>query len=459
MNNKIKIVCALLVTMLFQTTAFSEEEIVVKLATESHRLPIVIEPIQAESSDFPKEHLQALLDVFSFDMNANGMTQVIAPKDKKRFQLLQGSFGFDKAPDFAKCKEADIFYLIKSKMEGKSLAVKMIAINGQSVKLIEGISCTGDLAKDRKTMHHLADSIHEMLFQKPGIASQRIIFTLKNGAESAKAANKFVSEVFEADYDGANEKQLTNENAFCVTPLFVPSTNGAKSPCLVFVSYKIGQPKIYFALAKDGKPRRLTTIKGNQMTPQVSRDGTKIAFACDATGSSDLFLQTFHPSTGALSKPRQIFAAKGAAQASPTFSPDGKQIAFVSNKDGTPKIYVMDIPPEGATSKDLHPKLISKRCRENSAPAWSPDGTKIAYSAKSSGNRQIWIYDFETHEERQLTSGKGDKENPAWAPNSLHLLFNAIDDKKTELYLINLNQSEAFKITSGDGEKRFPCWK
>lgn len=156
---------------------------------------------------------------------------------------------------------------------------------------------------------------------------------------------------------------------------------------------------------------------------------------------------------------RQIFTAKGSANASPTFSPDGKRIAFVSDKDGSPKIYVMPIPAVGVKAKDLKSQLISKRCRENSAPSWSPDGKKIAYCAKTDGVRQIWVYDFETGRERQLTKGNAIKENPTWASNSLHLLFNAKEGEQTEIYLINLNQPKAVKITSGAGMKFFPSWE
>ena len=210
---------------------------------------------------------------------------------------------------------------------------------------------------------------------------------------------------------------------------------------------------------KDGKNKRLSPLRGNQITPTVSSDGTKIAFACDTTATSDLFLQPFQKEEGSIGKPWHIFQAKGAAEASPTFSPDGKRVAFVSDKDGSPKIYVMSIPKMGAKMKDLKVELISKRCRENSSPSWSPDGKKLAYSAKNTGARQIWIYDFETKKERELTQGASIKENPVWASDSLHLLFNAGEGGVSDLYLINLNQKEAVKITNGNGDKQFPYWE
>jgi len=177
------------------------------------------------------------------------------------------------------------------------------------------------------------------------------------------------------------------------------------------------------------------------------------------TGNPDLFLQGINPETGATEKPRQIFRANRAVQSTPTFSPDGKRIAFVSNKDGSPRVYVMTIPPPSTKLEDIKVQLLSKQSRESTAPNWSPDGTKIAYCAMTQGVRQLWIYDFDKKEERQLTQGPGNKENPVWAPNSLHLAFNSTGANGSELYLLNLHQPQAVKITSGAGEKHFPSWE
>ena len=163
--------------------------------------------------------------------------------------------------------------------------------------------------------------------------------------------------------------------------------------------------------------------------PAVSQQRDKVAFISDVTGNPDLFLQNFSPEKGAIGKPQQIFSARQATQGSPAFSPDGSRVAFVSDKDGSAKIYVIQIPEPGASLKDIKATLISKANRENSAPTWSPDGTKLAYCSKTSGDRQIWIYDFNTKKEKQITQGTGHKENPSWAPNSLHLVFNSTEPK------------------------------
>lgn len=203
------------------------------------------------------------------------------------------------------------------------------------------------------------------------------------------------------------------------------------------------------------------TLRGNQLMPAISPQRDNIAFISDITGNPDLFLQAFSPEQGPIGKPRQIFTTHQATQGSPTFSPDGKKIAFVSNKDGSPRIYVIPIPLPDAKLKDIKAQLISRANRESSAPSWSPDGKKLAYCARNSdGVRQIWIHDFETNREWQLSEGSINKENPSWAPNSMHLVFNTKGSKENGLYLININQPKAVKIAEyPEGDKRFPSWE
>ena len=341
------------------------------------------------------------------------------------------------------------------RIKDKKLLVRLFASNAETIKSIEGLPLSGELSRDRRQIHQLADTIHKALFEKDGVATTRILYTLKT-----KQGGKWGSEVWEADYDGENRRRLTTDSGLVVTPVYLPPKEGYATGSFLYISYKTGQPKIYYqSLTEGAAPRRLTLLRGNQLMPTVTRQRDKLAFICDVTGNPDLFILPFSPETGATGKPYQIFATHLATQGTPTFSPDGTEIAFVSNKDGSPRIYIMDVPAPGTSLKDIKANLLTKRNKENSAPAWSPDGTKIAYCAITQGVRQIWVYDLIRREERQVTQGPGNKENPSWAPNSLHLVFNSSDAGACELYLINLNQADAVQISSGAGEKHFPCWE
>ena len=445
----------------------AEDEVVVLLGSEHALLPTYLSPIAAASTDFSPEYLGKLQNILTFDLDHNGMTRIVVGKEKESAAAAVRS-GPDGSMDLLALRNLGLSYLINWKAQGHDIEASVVQITSGTTRSISPVTCSGDLLKDRGRIHQLADCIFQALFGKPGIASTKILYTLKKRIGSGTPNQNTVAEIFEADYDGQNARQLTRTGSLCTTSAWVPPRSPGvatadqghqKSQTFLYVSYELGQPKLYAASLRDNRVYRVTTMRGNQLTPAISRDGALVAFCSDITGTADLYLVPFESGVGSVGKPRQIFHAKGTATACPSFSPDGSKIAFVSNKDGAAKIYVMDIPPVGAKSADLHPALVSKRCRESTTPAWSPDGKKIAYSAKNSGERQIWIYDVESKTEQQLTDGRGSKESPSWAPDSMHLVFHAYTKDGCDLYMVNINQPTPVKITSGGGEKLFPSWE
>lgn len=404
----------------------AEEDIVVHLQSHDQRHTIAVLPSKCDSD---------LLKIFCFDLNHNGYTKVVN---------TNGSLS-----DVNFWKQQGVDYVAQLTTDQNTLLAKVLNIKTGKMKQIGNLSLNGDLSKDRKKVHEVSDAICHSCFNASGIASSRILYTLRsrNGSNSSN----WISNIWESDYDGANATQITHDGHLCVTPIYMP----VKGDGFLFVSYKIGQPKIYRYSTKDHALSRLCYLRGNQLMPSISPKKDLVAFISDISGNPDLFIQEFSIEKGLIGKARQIFAAPFATQGTPTFAPDGDKLAFVSDKDGTARIYVMPVPERGAGDV----KMISKRNRGNTSPAWSPDGKKIAYCSMTKGVRQIWVYDFDKNEEIQLTDGSSHKENPMWAANSLHLMFNTETRSSAELFLINLKQREAVKISSGLGEKRFPAWE
>ena len=183
----------------------------------------------------------------------------------------------------------------------------------------------------------------------------------------------------------------------------------------LYVNYKKGQPKLYIASlnAERGKP--FISLRGNQLLPTLSPKGDLLAFISDASGRADLFVQLFSRNLGPVGKPIQVFSYPRSVQASPTFRPDGKKIAFVSDKEGTPRIFLIDTPYPGRKTSS-RPICLTKQYRHNTCPAWSPDGTKLAYSAMIDGIRQIVIYDFLTQEENSVDNRGKPQGKPELGP-------------------------------------------
>lgn len=445
----------LCLSLLFVAAAFgaeaSKEEIRIYLSTTSPLEPVYIGKLSSDGS-LGGDYLAQLDSVFHFDFSHNGSTKVLPIQDIREKTLSQNTLA--ERFNAATWKSWGALHVLKGEIRNKTLTFAVFSPQTGSLKQFPEVTLSGTLGRDRLQLHRLADAIYKTLYGQPGVASTRILYAAKQ-----RSNDKWVSEIWSCDWDGANPKQLTREGSYSITPVFIPPSSKYANDKFLYVSYKVGQPKVFIASFNEGVGKRLIDLRGNQLLPAISPQRDKVAFICDASGKvdgrTDLFLQEFHPERGETGKPVQLFSYPRSTQASPTFSPDGSKIAFVSDKDGAPRIYII---PATFTSKRPTPVLVTKQNNENSCPAWSPDGKKLAYSAKTKGTRQIWIYDFERKEEWQLTDGTGNKENPSWAPDSKHLVFNSTDGHISELYIVNLNQPDVVKISQGAGIKHYPAW-
>src|SRR5216683_2657340 len=96
----------------------------------------------------------------------------------------------------------------------------------------------------------------------------------------------------------------------------------------------------------------------------------------------------------------------------PVLSPDGQQIAFAAVGD----IYVMPI--------DGRPVNLTNDQALDTDPAWSPDGTQLAYSSdKDSAHLQLWIRDMPSGRSRQVTHLTTQPQGATWSPDGTRLAF------------------------------------
>jgi len=137
--------------------------------------------------------------------------------------------------------------------------------------------------------------------------------------------------------------------------------------------------------------------------------------------------------------PRTIFSSKKQIL-SPAWSPDGSRLAYVSFESGNSAIYVQDI-IQGTRAK------VSAKSGINSAPAWSPDGGRLALTLSAGGSPDIYVLDLAAKNLQRLTSGPSIDTEPSWMPDGKSLLFTSDRSGGAQIYQVSANGGKAQRIT------------
>jgi len=125
---------------------------------------------------------------------------------------------------------------------------------------------------------------------------------------------------------------------------------------------------------------------------------------------------------------------------SPAWSPDGTQLAFVSFADSGSVIRVLD------TRTGQH-RIIAEFKGINSAPSWSPDGSKLAYSTSRNGSPDVYIYDFLSQQHTRISTHYAIDTEPAWSVDGRSLLFTSNRSGKPQVYSYSFDRDESTRVT------------
>ena len=125
---------------------------------------------------------------------------------------------------------------------------------------------------------------------------------------------------------------------------------------------------------------------------------------------------------------------------SPAWSPDGTRLAYVSFENKQSEIYIQHL-------ADKQRERVSSQAGINGAPVWSPDGKKLALTLSKGSNTDIYILELANKKLIQLTRHWGIDTEPAWTPDGHDIVFTSSRSGKPQIYQIGLFGGKAKRLT------------
>jgi hypothetical protein len=251
---------------------------------------------------------------------------------------------------------------------------------------------------------------------------------------------------------------------------------------IVFVSNRDGNQDIFIMDVDGANPVNLTGGSPTDETePDVSPDGTRIAFEAD----DDIVVINLDGSNQT-----NLTGGQGENE-SPTWSPTGERLAFVSddlltvmNADGSERTPISDEPGSyddldwSPTGEQLvfeldaeiyvinldgsnRLNLTNNPDARDVEPAWSPDGSQIAFASDREANSfDVFVMNAGGRSLSRITEHPATDRAPTWSPDGTQMAFRAGRDRgNPEIYVMNADGSNQANLTNApEADDTNPVW-
>ncbi|WP_428945589.1 Tol-Pal system beta propeller repeat protein TolB [Pantoea sp. FN060301] len=132
---------------------------------------------------------------------------------------------------------------------------------------------------------------------------------------------------------------------------------------------------------------------------------------------------------------------------SPAWSKDGSKVAYVTFESGKSALVIQTL-ANGAI------KQVASFPRHNGAPAFSPDGSKLAFALSKTGSLNLYVMDIASGQIRQITDGRYNSTEPSWFPDSQSLAYTSDQAGRPQIYKISASGGTPQRLTWEGGQNQ-----
>ncbi len=279
---------------------------------------------------------------------------------------------------------------------------------------------------------------------------QRIVYW----SRPSKAGQR--EDIWTIPAEGGEAVRITSGNTIDVNPVWSPD-----GKYLYFSSSRGGSMNIWRVRVNEesgttaGEPEAVTTIGAATSALQLSlsRDGHRLAYIAQED-IRNLRKVAFDPSAGkTVGEPQWI--TRGSLQLwFPDPSPDGEWLAACSRGQ---QRHVYIIRTDGTELRDL----TEDNFRHDGWPRWSPDGKRIAFTSRRTGDYEVWVINRDGSGMRQVTDSKGGHYSP-WTPDGSSIVYS-IHIPKNDCVMVQPDkpwsgQELSYLPALGDATLSFEAW-
>jgi len=220
----------------------------------------------------------------------------------------------------------------------------------------------------------------------------------------------------------------------------------AAPPSVVFDMQVDGNRDLYRVALDGGDLVRLTTDVAEDREPSVAAE--KIVFVSFRAGNAELY--SMPQDGGAATR----ITSTARAESAPALSPDGSRLAYAYDVSGVSRIWTASASGSGAAAFTTG---LGSAASPETGPSWAPTGNRLAFVTTAEGSADVW--DLSAGQQPNvLADGDSAEVDPAWSTDGSRVAFASTREGDAAVFVVGTADGVITRLTTRSGTEAEPSW-